>query len=163
MNNSSKKSGSARGPVDKKLTGSDAGAAMFQHAYPHPYRNRAGFRQDRVTSLGKSFDYRELMMTDGMDERRKGFEAKWAHDAELRFEVEARRNRALGLWAAAQKGLSGQAVEDFVGSVIAADFEEAGDEDVFRKLRSELEPSVSDAVIRDKMRTELEAAIKALS
>lgn len=102
-------------------------------------------------------------MATGMDDRRKGFESKWAHDAELRFQVEARRNRALGEWAAAQKGLTGQAAEDFVGSVIAADFQEAGDEDVFRKLRSELEPSVSDAVIRDKMRECLQAAVDALS
>jgi hypothetical protein len=98
-----------------------------------------------------------------MDDRRKGFESKWAHDAELRFQVEARRNRALGEWAAAQKGLTGQAAEDFVGSVIAADFQEAGDEDVFRKLRSELDASVSDAVIRDKMRECLQAAVTALS
>jgi hypothetical protein len=102
-------------------------------------------------------------MATGMDDRRRGFEFKWAHDAELRFQVEARRNRALGEWAAAQKGLTGQAAEDFVGSVIAADFQEAGDEDVFRKLRSELEPSVSDAVIRDKMRECLQAAVDALS
>ena len=102
-------------------------------------------------------------MTDGMDERRRGFESKWAHDAELRFQVEARRNRALGLWAAEKKGLSGQAAEDFADSVIAADFEEAGDEDVFRKLRSELDVSVSDAVIRDKMRECLAAAVDALS
>ena len=102
-------------------------------------------------------------MATGMDDRRRGFEFKWAHDAELRFQVEARRNRALGEWAAAQKGLTGQAAEDFVGSVIAADFQEAGDEDVFRKLRSELEPSVSDAVIRDKMRECLQAAVDAVS
>ncbi len=90
-------------------------------------------------------------MASGMDDRRRGFESKWAHDAELRFKVEARRNRALGEWAASQKGLSGQAADDFVGAVIAADFQEAGDEDVFRKLRSELDASVSDTVIRDKM------------
>jgi hypothetical protein len=102
-------------------------------------------------------------MAAGMDDRRKGFESKWAHDAELRFQVEARRNRALGEWAAAQKGLNGQAAEDFVGSVIAADFQEAGDEDVFRKLRSELDASVSDAVIRDKMRECLQAAVDTLS
>ncbi len=102
-------------------------------------------------------------MTFGMDDRRKGFESKWAHDAEMRFKAEARRNRALGLWAAEKKGLSGQAVEDFVDSVIAADFQEAGDEDVFRKLRSELDASVPDAVIRDKMREELETAVKTLT
>jgi hypothetical protein len=108
------------------------------------------------------FDYRELRMATGMDDRRKGFESKWAHDAELSFKVEARRNRALGEWVADKKGLTGQAVEDFVASVIAADFQEAGDEDVFRKLRSELDASVTDTVIRDRMRTELEAAVKAL-
>ena len=102
------------------------------------------------------------MPTD-MNDRGKAFESKWAHDAELRFKVEARRNRALGLWAAEQKGLSGQAAEDFTDSVIAADFQEAGDEDVFRKLRSELEPSVSDAAIRDKMRECLAAAVDQVS
>ena len=95
----------------------------------------------------------------GMDERGKAFESKWAHDADTRFKVEARRNRALGLWAAEKKGLTGPAVEDFVGGVIAADFQEAGDEDVFRKLRSELDASVSDAVIRAKMQECLAAAV----
>jgi hypothetical protein len=94
-----------------------------------------------------------------MDDRRRGFESKWAHDAELRFQVEARRNRALGEWAASKKGLTGAAVEDLVASVIAADFEEVGDEDVFRKLRSELDASVSDAAIREKMRECLQAAM----
>ena len=98
-------------------------------------------------------------MASGMDDRRRGFESKWAHDAELRFKVEARRNRALGEWAASQKGLSGQAADDFVGAVIAADFQEAGDEDVFRKLRSELDASVSDAVIREKLRECLNTAV----
>jgi len=98
-------------------------------------------------------------MAIGMDDRRKGFESKWAHDAETRFKVEARRNRALGEWAAAKKGLTGAAVEDFVGSVIAADFQEAGDEDVFRKLRAELDVSVSDAEIRAKMSESLQAAV----
>ena len=99
-------------------------------------------------------------MTISMDDRRRAFESKWAHDAELRFEVESRRNRALGEWAAAKKGLAGPAVEDFVVSIIAADFQEAGDEDVFRKLRSELDASVSDAEIRAKMGECLDAALK---
>ena len=102
-------------------------------------------------------------MASGMDDRRKGFESKWAHDAELRFKIEARRNRGLGEWAASQKGLTGQAADDFIGAVIAADFQEAGDEDVFRKLRSELDAAVSDATIRDKMRELLEAAVAALA
>src|SRR5678816_2735704 len=101
-------------------------------------------------------------MAINMDDRGKAFESKWAHDAETRFKVEARRNRALGEWAAAKKGLSGQAVEDFIGSVIAADFQEAGDEDVFRKLRSELDATVADAEIRTKMRDCLQAAVEAV-
>jgi hypothetical protein len=104
---------------------------------------------------------RELSM--GMDERGKAFESKWAHDAELRFKVEAKRNRALGEWVAAKKGLTGQAVDDMIGAVIASDFQEAGDEDVFRKLRAELEPSVPDAEIRTKMRECLAAAVDQVS
>lgn len=102
-------------------------------------------------------------MTISMDDRRKGFESKWAHDAEMRFQVEARRDRALGEWAAAKKGLTGAAAEELISQVIAADFEEAGDEDVFRKLRSELEPSVSDAAIREQMRECLAAALDQIS
>jgi len=100
----------------------------------------------------------------GMDDRRKGFEAKWAHDAETRFKVEARRNRALGLWAANEKGLSGQAAEDFADSVVAADFQEKGDEDVFRKLRGELDAGkYADDMIRAKMASELDAAIASVA
>jgi hypothetical protein len=96
--------------------------------------------------------FRELSMAD-LDDRRKGFEAKWAHDTELKFQVEARRDRMLGNWAAAQKGLTGQAAEDFATSVIAADLQEPGDEDVFRKLRAELDPAqFPDALLREKMR-----------
>jgi hypothetical protein len=102
-------------------------------------------------------------MANGMDDRGKAFENKWAHDAELRFKVEARRNRALGLWAAEQKGLTGQAAEDLADAVIAADFQEKGDEDVFRKLRSELDDSVSDTVIRAKMAECLDAAVAAVT
>ena len=102
-------------------------------------------------------------MTISMDDRRRGFESKWAFDAELRFQVEARRNRALGEWAAVKKGLTGAAAEILVASVIAADFEEPGDEDVFRKLRSELDASVSDAVIREKMRECLNVALDQVS
>ena len=99
-----------------------------------------------------------------LDDRRRAFESKWAHDAETRFKIEAKRNRALALWAAGEKGLSGQAVEDLVNSVIASDFQEAGDEDVFRKLRSELDADkYPDAVIRTKMTEALDAAAAAVS
>jgi len=91
-------------------------------------------------------------MPISFDDRRKGFESKWAHDAELRFQVEARRDRLVGAWAAAEKGLTGAAADSFVSGVIAADMQEKGDEDVFRKLRAELDAAkYPDAVIRAKM------------
>jgi hypothetical protein len=98
------------------------------------------------------------------DKRERAFEAKWAHDADTRFKIEARRNRAVGLWAAGEKGLTGEAAEDFAAAVIAADFQEAGDEDVFRKLRGELDPGrYPDDVIRAKMKEALDAAVAALA
>lgn len=97
-----------------------------------------------------------------LDDRRKGFEAKWALDEQTRFQIEAVRNRALGRWAAGEKGLSGQAAEDFALSVIVADLQEVGDEDVFRKLRGELDPGkYPDAVIRAKMVEAMDAAMAA--
>ena len=98
-------------------------------------------------------------MSVSFDDRRKGFESKWAHDAETRFKVEARRNYQLGQWAAGLKGLSGAEAETFAGSVIAADLAEPGDEDVFRKLRAELPETVTDKTIRDKMAEQLQASI----
>jgi hypothetical protein len=98
-------------------------------------------------------------MSVSFEDRRRGFESKWAHDAELRFRVEARRDRLVGAWAAAEKGLTGGAAEAFVSSVIAADMEEKGDEDVFRKLRAELDAGqYSDEVIRTRMAECLEQA-----
>jgi hypothetical protein len=90
----------------------------------------------------------------GFDDRKKGQEAKFAHDAELRFKAEARRNKLLGLWAAEQMGLSDEHAKEYAASVVAADFEEAGDEDVFRKVSGDLKAkgaSVSDDMIRQKM------------
>ena len=98
-------------------------------------------------------------MSVSFDDRRKGFESKWAHDAETRFKVEAKRNYQLGLWAAGLKGLSGDAADAFAGTIIAADLAEPGDEDVFRKLRGELPEAVSDKAIRDKIAHQLQPAI----
>jgi hypothetical protein len=102
-------------------------------------------------------------MSVSFEDRRKGFESKWAHDAEMRFKVEARRNYLLGLWAANEKGLTGAEAEALADGVIAADFQEPGDEDVFRKLRGELAASFSDAAIRAKMQESLQTAIDQLS
>ena len=87
-----------------------------------------------------------------MDDREKAFENKFALDQELRFKAEARRNKLLGLWAA---GLLGRADADaYARDVVAADFVEAGDEDVFRKVRADFDAAnvqISDTDIRAKM------------
>ncbi len=88
------------------------------------------------------------------DDRKRGEEARFAHDAELRFKAEARRNKLLGLWAAEQMGLSDAHAKEYAAEVVAADFEEAGDEDVFRKISGDLKAKgapVSDDMIREKM------------
>lgn len=94
------------------------------------------------------------------DDRKKAFEDKYAHDAELQFKTEARRNKLLGLWAAGLMGRSGEAATAYAREVVAADFHEAGDEDVFRKLQADLAGQASDAEIRVKM-VELMAEAKA--
>src|SRR3954464_11153984 len=66
------------------------------------------------------------------DKREEGFEKKFAHDEELRFKANARRNKMLGLWAAEKLGLAGPAAEMYAKEVVVADFEEAGDDDVLR-------------------------------
>ena len=88
------------------------------------------------------------------EDRQKGFEAKYAHDAEMQFKAEARRNKLLGLWVAEKMGLTGDAAEAYSKEVIAADFEEAGDEDVYRKVSSDLDAKaagVSEQDLRDQM------------
>jgi hypothetical protein len=90
----------------------------------------------------------------GFNDREKGQEAKFAHDSELRFKAEARRNKLLGLWAAEHMGLSEEHAKQYAAEVVASDFEEAGDEDVFRKISGDLKAkgaSVSDDMIRQKM------------
>ena len=72
------------------------------------------------------------------DKREDGFEKKFAHDEELKFKAEARRNKLLGLWVAEKLGMSGDAANDYAKTVVAADFEEAGDGDVVRKVMGDL-------------------------
>ena len=89
------------------------------------------------------------------DNREAAFENKFALDEELRFRATARRNKLLGLWAAQQMGKSGQDAEAYARSVVLADFQEAGDDDVLRKVRGDLESagvsSVSDIDVRSRM------------
>ena len=72
------------------------------------------------------------------DKREEGFEKKFAHDEELRFKATARRNKLLGLWAAEKLGITGDEADAYAKEVVMADFEEAGDDDVFRKVRARL-------------------------
>lgn len=96
------------------------------------------------------------------NKREEGFEAKFAHDEELRFKATARRNKLLGLWAAEKLGLSGEEAEAYAKSVIKADFAEPGEEDVFRKIRADFDAKKvdqSDHQIRRTMSELLAVAV----
>ncbi|HRY07860.1 MAG TPA: DUF1476 domain-containing protein [Hyphomicrobiaceae bacterium] len=73
------------------------------------------------------------------DERQKGYEKKFAHDAELKFKAESRRNKMLAEWAGAKLGLSGPELEDYIKAVRRADLQEKGDDDVLRKVKADLD------------------------
>lgn len=85
------------------------------------------------------------------DDRENAFENKYAHDAEMQFKAEARRNKLLGLWAAGLMGKSDDAAAEYAKEVVKADFEEAGHEDVVRKVSGDLDGKASDDEIRAKM------------
>ena len=86
------------------------------------------------------------------NEREKSFEKKFAHDEELQFKVGARKNKYLGQWASQILGYDQEKEKEYIQSVIKSDFEEAGDEDVFRKLKADLaDHNISDEEIRKKM------------
>ena len=96
------------------------------------------------------------------DNREKAFEQKFAHDQELKFKAEARRNNLLAAWAAEKMGITGDSVADYQKEVRRADLAEAGDEDVFRKVRGDFDAngvSVSDEELRAQMITSMEQAI----
>ncbi|MBZ9937567.1 DUF1476 domain-containing protein [Mesorhizobium sp. BR1-1-16] len=97
------------------------------------------------------------------DQRKDAFENRFAHDEALRFKAISRRNKQLGLWAAALIGKAGAEAETYASEVVAADFEEAGDEDVFRKIRQDLDAAgiaQSDHQIRRTMDELLAKAIE---
>ena len=99
------------------------------------------------------------------DKREEGFEKKFAHDEELRFKATARRNKMLGLWAAEKLGLSGDSAETYAKEVVASDFEEPGDHDVFRKVRKDFDAkgiAASDEDIRQIMNELLAKAVAQL-
>lgn len=85
------------------------------------------------------------------DDRERAHEAKFAHDAELNFKAEARRNRLIGEWAAGLLGKSGDDAKTYVLSVVTSDFDEPGDADIYRKLSADLAGLADEAAIRGKM------------
>jgi hypothetical protein len=97
------------------------------------------------------------------DKREEGFEKKFAHDEELMFKANARRNKLLGAWAAEKLGLSGADAEAYAKSVVLADFEESGEEDVFRKVRADLDAKgkndITDQMLRQTMNELLARAV----
>jgi hypothetical protein len=93
------------------------------------------------------------------DKRKDAYESKFARDEELRFKATSRRNKLLGLWAAEKLGKSGDEAEAYAKDVVRADFQEAGDRDVFRKIRSDFDAAgvaQSDSQI-DRMMEDLMA------
>ncbi len=97
------------------------------------------------------------------NKREEGFEKKFAHDEELRFKAFARRNKLFGLWAAGLLGKSGADAEAYAKEVVLADFEESGDDDVFRKVRRDFDAgkvAQSDQELRKKMNDLLAEAVK---
>lgn len=100
----------------------------------------------------------------GVSDREKAYENKFAHDQELKFKAEARRNRLLGLWAAELLGKSD--ADAYAKEVVVSDFDEAGDEDVFRKVRADFDASgvtITDVELRAKMLELLGVAIDQVS
>ena len=85
------------------------------------------------------------------DDRENAFESKFAHDADMQFRAEARRNKLQGLWAAELMGKSGDDAAEYAASVVAADFEEAGSDDVVRKVAGDLGSKASEDEIRAKL------------
>ena len=97
------------------------------------------------------------------DDRKDAFEKKFAHDEELRFKATARRNKLFGLWAAGQLGKAGADAETYARSVVMADFQEAGEDDVLRKVRTDLEgggKTVSESDLRGRMADLMARAIE---
>jgi hypothetical protein len=97
------------------------------------------------------------------NDRENAFENLYAHDAEMQFKAEARRNKLLGLWAAEKMGITGDAAAAYAKTVVIADLQEVGDDDVVRKVAADLADkgiAVPDAELRRRMR-ELLAEAKA--
>ena len=99
----------------------------------------------------------------GFQDREKAEEGRFAHDQELLFKATARRNKLLGLWAAAKMGITGEEADAYAKDVVKSDFQEAGDEDVYRKVKADLDAKnagISEHQIRREMTDLLQVAIE---
>jgi hypothetical protein len=97
----------------------------------------------------------------GFDDRQKAFENQYKHDQETKFKVNARRNKLLGEWAGRQMGLAGADLDAYAKSVVMADFEKPGDDDVLQKVAEDCKArglAVGEGMIRAEMEKLLEVA-----
>ncbi|CAO6124219.1 COG5467 Uncharacterized conserved protein [Candidatus Pelagibacterales bacterium] len=98
---------------------------------------------------------------NNFNDREKAFEKKFANDQEAEFKISAKRNKLLGTWVASILKLNEEQKKNYITEVIKSDFQEAGDEDVFKKIKKDLEgKNIQDTEIRQKMSEFLEAAKK---
>ncbi len=97
-----------------------------------------------------------------LDKRGEAYESKFAHDAELKFKAEARRNKLLGHWAAEMLGKSGDELNEYAKEVVRSDFDEPGEEDVFRKIRADFDAANIDQTDHQIRRTMDELMAKAI-
>ena len=98
---------------------------------------------------------------NNFNDREKAFEKKFANDQEAEFKISAKRNKLLGTWVASILNLNEEQKKNYITAVIKSDFQEAGDEDVFKKIKKDLESkNIQDTEIRQKMSEFLEAAKK---
>ena len=106
-------------------------------------------KQFRISHLMRNYEEAKM---DTFNDRKKAFESKYANDAEMQFKVMAKRNKFVGLWAAELLGKSGDDAENYAKEVIKSDMEEAGDEDVVRKVQGDLGSLATDQEIRIKIK-----------
>ena len=98
---------------------------------------------------------------NNFNDREKAFEKKFANDQEAEFKISAKRNKLLGTWVASILNLNEEQKKNYITEVIKSDFQEAGDEDVFKKIKKDLEgKNIQDTEIRQNMSEFLEAAKK---
>jgi len=98
---------------------------------------------------------------NNFNDREKAFEKKFANDQEAEFKISAKRNKLLGTWVASILNLNEEQKKNYITEVIKSDFQEAGDEDVFKKIKKDLEgKNIQDTEIKQKMSEFLEAAKK---